>query len=398
MILSEELYRMKYLFSHERGVIVSEQKKKVKTDFDWDGKSKGDVDLNNPYGNIATNVKYKGQTYTLTTMTKAVRLSSKGESETFITPPITDVIPTLTNLELKGSAFPYPDNMVEPKFNDYPDAKIAYDSFITSIVDFLKVAGLDKLPTLSVQGTADSARPTLSIPAGYNALDHPGGTPYNGETDPTKMNQYLADTRAKVLGEKIVADILEKTGNDIKGKVKTETGVNYYGQTGKRGSEFRKVTVSPSSKSVQVDLPDTKISIDGDKTSSSSVEKPKETDTYLDLTKFGGGMIPAKNLANANTAILTSDVASPDILPDYSGGQLNGDSTPSASINGDELIVGGISFGNFKDATEPGAYESKAEYTTKYVTGGRPVTTAARDEYYYIKELQFALTTITRER
>jgi hypothetical protein len=395
-LLTEELYNMKYLFGYQRGVVVSEQKSK-KVSFNWKGGTKGNVELNNPSGVVATNVEYEGGEYNMTLMTSGIRLGTKGES-TPDTPPGKTPEPIFTELELKDSLFPYPDNMVKPKFDRYPDAKSAYDEFIKKIVDFLSVANTSKLPTFTIQGTADSARPTLDVPSGYSSLDHSDTPPYAGETDPSKMNQYLADNRGEELGKIIIQDVLDKTGQDITNKIKYETGINYYGQQDKRGSEFRMVTVKPSSTEVSVDLGSKTTKTQGTSGTQIPAEAIPEIETFVDLTKFGGGVVPAKRLSNTNTGILKTDVKDlgDDVLPtfDYSTG-LNGNTTPEAYISGDELFIGGLSFGKFQNPREKqGVYDTRAESSTKYVTEGRPVLVAARDEYYYIRVLQFTLTTI----
>lgn len=393
-LLTEELYNMKYLFGYQRGVVVSEQKSK-KVKYDWKEGTNGNLDLSNPSGVVATNVKYEGETnYNMTSMTSEIRLGTKGKG-TPGTPPGKTPKPSFTELELKDSLFPYPDNMVKPKFDKYPDAKSAYDEFIKQIVDFLSVANTSKLPTFTIQGTADAARPTLDIPSGYSSLDHSDTPPYAGETDPSKMNQYLADNRGIELGKIIIQDVLDKTGQDITNKIKYETGVNYYGQQGKRGSEFRMVTVKPSSTEVNVDLGSKTTKTQGTSGTQIPAEAIPEIETFVDLRKFNGGVVPAKRLSNTNTGILKTDITNlgEDVLPTFDNSGLNGNTTPEAYISGDELFVGGLSFGKFQNPKEkPEAYNTKAESSTRYVTEGRPVLVAARDEYYYIRVLKFTLT------
>lgn len=392
-LLTEELYNMKYLFGYQRGVVVSEQKSK-KVSFNWKGGTKGNVELNNPSGVVATNVEYKGGEYNMTSMTSEIRLGTKGKG-TPGTPPGKTPEPIFTELELKDSLFPYPDNMVKPKFDKYPDAKLAYDEFINKIVVFLNNADASKLPNFTIQGTADSARPTLDVPSGYSSLDHSDTPPYAGETDPSKMNQYLADNRGEELGKIIIQDVLDKTGQDITNKIKYETGINYYGQQDKRGSEFRMVTVKPSSTEVNVDLGSKTTKTQGTSGTQIPAEAIPEIETFVDLRKFNGGVVPAKRLSNTNTGVLTTDVKNlgEDVLPTFDNSGLNGNTTPEAYISGDELFVGGLSFGKFQNPKEKqGVYDTRAESSTKYVTEGRPVLVAARDEYYYIRVLQFTLT------
>ena len=86
--------------------------------------------------------------------------------------------------------------MVTPNFQKYPEAKALFETIVTSFVNYIKSGGGPKLTNVTIKGSADSARPTLDVPSGYSQLDHPDSEPYNGETDPKKMNQYSADKRA----------------------------------------------------------------------------------------------------------------------------------------------------------------------------------------------------------
>jgi hypothetical protein len=394
VILNEELTRMLYLFNHERGVIVSEQKNK-KPKFDWKGGTKGNVDLTNPSGVNASDVNYNGKNYNLTTITSAIRLVTKGKTSD--TPPTDTPTPSFDQLKFIDDSFPYPDNMVKPKFESYPNAKAEYDKFINSIDKFIKEGNsLSDMATFTIQGTADSARPTLDVPSGYSSLDHPDTPPYGGKTNPSEMNQYLADTRAKMLGELIIKDVLDKTGKDITEKINYETGISYYGQQGKRGSEYRMVTVKPSKTSVDLKKPNTIIKTPGTPTKGET-EKIPEIETFVDLRKFGGGVVPAKRLTNADIGILSSDIKDlgENVLPTFDNSGLNNNPSPEASISGDEIIVGGLSFGKFENPDEvQGVYDKRAESTTDYVSQGRPVLVAARDGYYYVRVLKFALTTL----
>ena len=395
VILNEELTRMLYLFNHERGVIVSEQKNK-KPKFDWKNGTKGNVDLTNPSGVNASDVNYNGKNYNLTTITSAIRLVTKGKKSD--TPPTDTPKPSFDQLKFIDDSFPYPDNMVKPKFESYPNAKAEYDKFIDSIYKFIKEGNsLSDMATFTIQGTADSARPTLDVPSGYSSLDHPDTPPYGGKTNPSEMNQYLADTRAKMLGELIIKDVLDKTGKDITEKINYETGISYYGQQGKRGSEYRMVTVKPSKKSVDLKKPNTNIKTPGTPTKGET-EKMPEIEGFLDLRKFGGDLIPAK--VEKGSTIISPDIKlSENVLPVYYGSKLNGNGEPEASINGDEIVVEGLSFGKFLNPKEvENIYDIKAEKFTKYVSEGRPVLygrTIYDDKTYdVIMHLHFNLTTL----
>lgn len=407
-IINEELYRMKYLFGYQRGVVISEQDddpfltNELKR-FDWNGKKKGLLDLTNSSGMYAFNVGYEGGRYTLTSASEAIRLNSTGEQQVAQTPPTKTEEPTLSNLNLQGSAFPYPDNMVQPKFNSFPEAKKAYDSFIQSIVDFLKVSDASRIGTFTIKGTADSARPTFDIPKGYTKLDHPGPL-YDGKKDPNEMNQYLADTRGTELGKIIIKDVLDKTGVDISKNIKYEKGINYYGQQGKRGFEYKNVTVTPSQKSVTITEPN-KV-IPGDKptqSSSSSLQAPKVVETTFDLSKWGGPKdVPMKRLKNADYVVPTKYILDNNLFVKGGGGILNLWDTNGLNevgeikgeIKGSEFFANGLSFGNLMSTdTQEAEYQYQAESTTKFVTNSRPMITGIRDGNAVIRLIRFALTT-----
>lgn len=407
-IINEELYRMKYLFGYQRGVVISEQDDdpfltNELARFDWNGKKKGLINLTNSSGMYAFNVGYEGGRYTLTSASEAIRLNSTGEQQATQTPPTKKEEPVLSKLSLEGSAFPYPDNMVQPKFKDFPDAKKVYDSFIQSIVDFLKVAHFTKMGTFTIQGTADSARPTFDIPKGYTKLDHPGQL-YDGKKDPNGMNQYLADTRARELGKIIVKDVLDKTGIDISSLIKYKEGINYYGQPNKRGFEFKNVTVTPSKTTVTVSEPN-KVT-PGDqptRTSSSSSQQPKVVETTFDMSKWGGPKdVPMKRLKNADYVIPTKYILDNNLFVEGGGGilnfwdgsGLNEKNEVKAEIKDNVFFVSGLSFGKFISSSEQEAdYQYQAESTTKYVTGSRPMITGIRDGNAVIRLFRFALTT-----
>ena len=115
------------------------------------------------------------------------------------------------------------------------------ETFETKVETGLEFTGSN----VTIKGSADSGTPTLKVPSGYSKLDHPSAKPYNGKTDPKEMNQYLADMRANQYGQALINAIKEKTGFDL--KIIVKKGDNFYGQgDGKRGEEFRKITLEPN--------------------------------------------------------------------------------------------------------------------------------------------------------
>jgi hypothetical protein len=362
--------------------------------YNWKGKQEGLINLTNSKGVYAVNVGYEGQKYTLTSASEAIRTTSSGEKISAQTPPDEIKIPTFTKLNFEGNSFPYPDNMVQPKFGDFPEAKKVYDTFIQNIAEFLKVAPVTKLTTFTIQGTADSARPTFDIPKGYSKLDHPGEL-YDGKKDPNDMNQYLADTRARELGKIIIKDVLDVTGVDISKNILYDKGISYYGQPGKRGYAFKNVTVTPSKNEVTINKPTT-ISKDDTttQTSSSSVQIPKVVNTFFDLSPWGGEKeIPMKRLKNGDYVISEKD-ANNSILHYWNVDGLNGKGKIKAEIKGNMFFADGLSFGGLMSTdTKESEYDYKAESTTKFVTESRPMITGIRDGNAVIRLIRFALTT-----
>jgi hypothetical protein len=399
-LIKEELNKMKYLFGYQRGVVISEQEdepfeREYSSRFDWNGKQKGMMDFTAVV--MAKNVGYNKQRYNVSTLSSIPRLVGSGKEEIVQTPPEKKPIPVLTELNLLGSAFPYPDNMVQAKFESFPEAKKVYDAFIQSILDFLKVAPANQMGTLTIQGTADAARPTYDIPKGYSKLDHPG-TLYNGLKDANEMNQYLADTRASELGKLIVQDVLNKTGINISKNIVYEKGINYYGQKDKRGFDYKNVTVKPSQSKVNVNQPD-KVILDkpGSQTSSSSVKPAEPVQQYLDLRPWGGQLVPATMFPNGTVGVKYEIIEKLGLFTGDKNGVLgyyNNSFFDKKEVMGEikknQFFVDGMSFGDIVTASsDTGTYDSKAESSVKFVTSRRPCIITEREGWEFIELVGF---------
>ncbi len=395
-ILNEELYKMKHLFGYQRGVVISEQEYDSPN---WRGKSKGDMDLTNPYGKYAINVGYEGKKYTLTSISQAPRITSEKKVETFEKPG--DV--TLQKLDLSKNAFPYPDNMIGPKFESFPEAQKVYENFVMSLRDFINAGGINNIKSIKIQGTADAARPTLDVPKGYSSLDHSlvgDNSPYGGLKSDLERNQYLADNRAKVLGNMIIDRIKKETGVDISSKIQYIKGINYFGQQDKRGFEFKKVTVEPDY--TQLSRKE-KVGQTTTGSSSNSTATP-ESNSFIDLTQFGSKKIPVKmiNRAGGQVAAIARKVSDENkllnikeggFLPLWTVEGLNQKSTVRGEIRNGELFVDNTSFGKivYIDPSEISTdYDNRSESTTRYVTVGRPVIIGGDENYDFVRTLKFA--------
>ena len=392
-LLTEELNRMKYLFNHERGVVISENRKD-KTN--WGGGTKGKINLlpaPDIDGNslIATNVGYNNVSYNMSYGSKLPSLTEyEKKSETF----------TFEGFNFTDTVFPYPDNMIGPKFEDYPSAKQIYDTFIRELSIFINKGGFDKIRSIKIQGTADSAAPNTRIPRKpsqegqperYDSLDHNlvgDSQAYGGDSNPETMNLYLANNRAKVLGQMIIGAISGRTGKDITSKIVYEPGINYYGQEDKRGQQYRGVSVKPDYEPLTIKIPD-----------------PEEGDTetggtsgYIDLLYDGRmGKLPAKQINNNTIGVRQEDI--PENLknmPTYIRGTLNGNTELDGEIKGSELFVGGISYGNFVEVRsgDMGQYSDRAETLTKYITEDKLVKVGEKDGYVHVRNLRFSLVKI----
>ena len=212
---------------------------------DWGGKVQGTLDFDTVTNNdifLAVNVGRVGY--------KIARHNDGGK---LLQPTQRDNDVTLEEFNIAGSSLPYADNMVKPYFDKYPDAQTVFNDIVRKFVRYIEAGGGPKLTNVTIKGSADSARPTLDVPSGYSQLDHPDSKPYNGETDPFKMNQYLADKRAEEYANALKSIIKEQTNFDL--TITVLPGDNYYGQQGKRGEEYRKITLSPNAETLTVPNP-----------------------------------------------------------------------------------------------------------------------------------------------
>ena len=142
---------MKYLSNHERGVVISENKR---DETDWKKGTSGKINLQsspiNGISRLAYNIGYEGGSYYMSNSSKLPNLyEEETKSETY----------TLKGFDFKNTSFPYPDNMIGPKFDDYPAEKSIYDNFIDELSRFINNGGLNNITSIKIQGTADAAAP-----------------------------------------------------------------------------------------------------------------------------------------------------------------------------------------------------------------------------------------------
>jgi len=377
-LLIEEIGRIKYLFGHKRGVVISENTYDIS---DWKGKDKGKIDFLSGDLNVAKNVKFNGQIFNMTTSTLLPKISNLE--------PNKGTTITLEDLELSQDVFPYPDNMIGPKFDRYPDSQILYDRFIDKLRTFVDLGGFGNITSIKIQGTADGARPNTRVPRPYSSLDHNlvgDSEPYGGETNRSKMNKYLADNRAKVLGQMIVTQISASTGVDISSKIQYLPSINYYGQRDKIGQQYRGVFVTPEY---------TPLVITDENVDTETQEQTQRQ--FVDLSLYGLDSDITAEVKDGLIAIKNTYWEKLRYLPIYYGGKLNNKQTVDGKIVGEELFVDDISFGKFRDKESDelnGQFDDRVDTLAQYITIGKPVIVKKDTEYKYIKVLKFGLVKI----
>ena len=163
------------------------------------------------------------------------------------TGPITTV--DLGNFQIGSSNKVFCDNMVKVNLNDETNKK-ELETIVKQISDYISspddengVSAISKLNNMTIQGQADSARPTWSPGAPCNQstteLDHDYGGIEKKPKDQTseeerhKMNKYLATMRAKNYKDEIIKRVKENTGIDI--TITELDALDHYG----KGDSFR---------------------------------------------------------------------------------------------------------------------------------------------------------------
>jgi len=202
----------------------------------------------------------------------------KPQSQKPGTPPEeTEIV--FPNITLVGGSMPYPDNMVKPYFDRYPQALSKFDEIVENFKKYIESGGIKNLNNITIQGTADSATPNRNAPSGFSKIDHD----YGGSTDVKKMNLYLAEYRAYWYAEAIKEAVKEETGQDI--EINVLPGISYLGKENKRGEEFRTIILKPNAKPIK-SKPDTTVTT---KDSEEGERLDVREDKYIDfITYFRG--------------------------------------------------------------------------------------------------------------
>lgn len=319
-----EIYRIREMmgFVNEQtpGDLVGQRKskpyKRTKKDlpYSWKNEDSGTLNFsvmdNRPLANYVSEAGYLVKQFVYTP-------SVKKDSTEKITEPSGEMI--LEKFTLQGGDLPYADNMVKPYFEKYPGSEKVFNDILNKFIRYIKNGGGSKLTNVTIQGSADSATPTLKVPQGYSSLDHPDPKPYNGETDPQKMNQYLADNRANEYAKVLIEKIKEATGFDL--KINVLPGINYYGQPNRRGEEFRTIVLNPNAEVLVVNRP---LPSDDEATKKSEVGTlPKNRSVKVEIFKadrneFIDGYLIYDNMGHEKTFI-SYELAKSSNIPKFRG-------------------------------------------------------------------------------
>ena len=267
------------------------------------------------------------------------------------TPPETEIEQiTFPKISLVGASMPYPDNMVKPYFDRYPQAKADFEKIVSKFEEYIEAGGIKNLNNITIQGTADSATPNRKAPAPFSRIDHN----YGGSTDVEDMNIYLAYYRAYWYAEALKEAVKEKTGQDI--EINVLDGISYLGQDNRRGEEWRTITLTPNAEPIKP-KPKTITTTTGGEEGEEGERLDVREDKYIDfVTYFRGEPELVKGY-------LATDDDGPEVTQFTRQGlktifvkQSDAERYPtppedgvSAELDGKNanLIIGGISYGEF---------------------------------------------------
>ena len=350
-VIEEQRRRRQKDKGENRGVTNRQKYKEPKVP-NWKGRERGKLNFNLLGKDIAVGV---------TEQMFNVRLSRRLPIE-IVKPQSTPDIPTLEEYLVTGQNLPYADNMVTPDFIKYETAKKIFNNIVDRFVKYIEAGGGPKLTNVTIKGSADSARPTTQIPSGYSSLDHPGGTPYGGETDPMKMNQYLADTRASEYAKVLKEAIKEKTNFDL--PIKVLPGDNYYGKGDSfRGEEYRKIILTPNAPDLEIVQPS---GVDGGSKGELTIKREKLTIHINGQSQLIDGYVYYSNNKQI-TAVDSSLIG--DLIPSKKGMGV-----VKSKIRDNNFYIKNQLFGEMKNVSDTGIDFDTPGFNINMVAG--PTTMA----------------------
>jgi hypothetical protein len=305
----------------------------------WGGGKKGEVYFRSIVPELATDITRKK--YSLFNYRKVAKYIKQDIEPTIIIDEPEIVTLPDYNVGLVESSFN--DNQINPDFTTHSHAKEEFNKIVEDLVKYIGAGGIGNLNNMTIQGSADSAKPGLS------GHDH-GNNPYDGITDSSKRNQWLADKRAENYSNLIIKTVKEETGEDI--TIKILPGNNYYGQEGKRGLKWRSIEFKsnaepytppttgnpiseptsdtpPDDDKKEIDLPTTQVTLSGP-----NGKEVMDGFIYTDGKNYKGpAILNGRDLGFGVSRPVTED------------GLWNGKSTTSGSIKNGKLFIGGFEIG-----------------------------------------------------
>lgn len=193
-----------------------------------------------PY--MAMEIKYNDGTYALSATSKASKVQPKVETTPAV---VKDII--MPSFRLEGASMGYDNNQINPNWGKFPEAKNKFDEIVGKFVAYINAGGFEKISSITIKGSADANTPTTK-----NA-DHDYGGLEDTSSNKMKMNQFLADNRAKVYKNLLIKEVKAKTGKTL--DITELTGDNFYGKTPKEdyvGQQYRSITLNVKAEVLKV--------------------------------------------------------------------------------------------------------------------------------------------------
>lgn len=429
-LLREELERMLYLNKHKRGVIISEQisgelkgtnKSTTKGSSiggvpSWkdSGGISGKIDFSNLNKLPNTNLVAYARDLTIDDNIGLNLFISRGLGKdlpqyvtiTTTKPPVPPekTPPQKTLISFQDTTFPYPDNLINPYFEEYPEAEDLFIVCQEIIVRNVELFGVKVLKKLIFKGSADSMRPTRHVPSNFKGkltrkvLDHDKQVVVSNYTTTEKCekaycgipyakayerNQFLADRRAARMAQVLCMALSRNkvfidnniSYKDIIKLVEIEKGDNYYdGEKGRRGVKSVSITIVPSFTKFETSGSET-LGQEGESETKVIIKRPRP---QIGTITINNVEIPYLGFSKGPTGDFVHYIANNEQsiklvgneIPDFSVTQkLNNKTEVDGSIDGKELIIDGHSWGNLveDDSSETAGFKGP-KYNSEYQT------------------------------
>jgi hypothetical protein len=211
----------------------------------WNGGNEGKVNLDNTIvtrgtSAIAVNLGSMGLNLYYGSFQPTIQPKSE------VTPAVVkDII--MPSFRLEGATMGYDNNQINPNWGKFPEAKNKFDEIVDKFVAYINAGGFEKISSITIKGSADANTPTT------NNADHDYGGLEDTSSNKMKMNQFLADNRAKVYKNLLIKEVKAKTGKTL--DITELTGDNFYGKTPKGdyvGQQYRSITLDVKAEVLKV--------------------------------------------------------------------------------------------------------------------------------------------------